>query len=408
MRLRYILTVLIISASVNSFALGGWAGNVGNDASPGDGNAHAAPRNYQVIIDAGSSGTRVYVYAKTQEDRVSLPKFEQLLNLRKPTPLAATLDFPTKTESLITELLGAAQDKITQESAAISNIEVNILATAGMRKLSPEEQQKIYERIPELIRRKGFAVGKIKTLAGYEEGIYTWAALNYLAESFTAQSRPRGSIEVGGSSMQIVYPIESTPSNVDHSDYKRVTLVNNGTQYLVFSRTWLGLGDNDSLAAMRQLGQTQLCYPSGYSESNFSGHFNLQQCKLLYQKVIGAHLVMVSPAAAISFNGISSPAITLIMWGIESLPLNLGVTARRYCETSFQAVIEKAKAVSKDPNLPEKYIIPLCAKSAYIEQLLTTLKQTKPSYQAPKTINGAEINWTLGYYIIAQIESAGT
>ncbi len=400
MKLKQILITILISVNIDSFALEpGWIANIGNDASPGAVNEHAAKTSYQIIMDAGSSGTRIYVYKQKRNTIKDLPQFQELLNHRTATPLAKQT--VSGAQKLVSDLLTLAKTElIKHKQTNTNNIRVNLLATAGMRKLAKDKQEEIYDGVRKTIKAESFTVGEVRTLDGYQEGIYTWAALNYLSDTFKANTA-LGSIEVGGASLQIVYPSTTLPKNT--SDYKMVTLVNN-QQYSVFSRTWLGLGDNDALASMNKSINRQYCYPNQYIESTMDGAFDLLKCKTLFQEVIATQLNMVDPKG-ITFNGVSSPAIMLNEWGIPTQAKQLNATVDKYCSESIGAV--RLKIPKKAKETPLQYIAntgQICAKSSYIIKLLDILGQNTESsaYQARKTIKGTEVNWSLGYYILQE------
>jgi hypothetical protein len=98
-------------------------------------------------------------------------------------------------------------------------------------------------------------VGEFKTINGNsEEGIWTWINLNdvYFNTFATLGScgdSQTGNFEVGGSSMQIAFPVSraaSAPVNIYNVDI-------NGCNINVYSKTYLGLGGDDARKFMRAL-----------------------------------------------------------------------------------------------------------------------------------------------------------
>lgn len=413
---KLLLSIFGVVAAVNAQAnvwswFGNSAGDDGNANTQGNGGysqkttssqVKTQPQqtiNYQIILDAGSSGTRVYVYQETSDSAANkFPQIKELFQEKLSNPLASHVNDQAGTEALITSLLNKASAHIPA-TVNHSTIKVNVLATAGMRKLSAADQAQIYSYVKPTITKLGYSIGDVRTMEGYQEGIYTWAALNYLDDGF-ARVQPLGSYEVGGASMQIVYPTSKTlPTGADSKDYWNVKLLN-GKEVYVFSRTWLGLGDNDSFKAMNQASNPDrmYCFPIGYSESatNSAGKFDMNLCKQEYSKVIGNQLAMVHPAG-VTFNGVSSPAYMLKVWGIEGKPSQLRTTANTYCAQNLTAVDTQIQ--DKKANINE-----VCAKSAYNDEMLDLLGQnTNPQYQARLKVgaDNSEVNWTLGYYVVA-------
>jgi hypothetical protein len=99
-------------------------------------------------------------------------------------------------------------------------------------------------------------VGEFKTINGNsEEGVWSWINLNDIyyntfSTNGSCGNAPIGDFEVGGSSMQIAFP---TTANA--SDAANIYNVNiNGCNINVYSKTFLGLGGDDSRKYMRAYG----------------------------------------------------------------------------------------------------------------------------------------------------------
>lgn len=140
-----------------------------------------------------------------------------------------------------------------------SQVKVELFATAGMR---TEDQRnggnhttaeiiQYYGQMKAYVAQWGYEVGEFKTINGNsEEGVWTWVNLNdYYYNSFggnttvsqTVQA-PVGDFEVGGSSIQIAFPTNTTPS--DAANVYPVSI--NGYSFNVYSKSFLGLGADDA------------------------------------------------------------------------------------------------------------------------------------------------------------------
>lgn len=140
-----------------------------------------------------------------------------------------------------------------------SDVRVELFATAGMRtedernggSKTTAEILEYYEQMKTYVAQWGYGTGEFKTINGNsEEGVWTWVNLNdYYFNSFGGNTTvsqfvqpPVGDFEVGGSSMQIAFPTNTTPS-----DAANVYLVAiNGYTFNVYSKTFLGLGGDDT------------------------------------------------------------------------------------------------------------------------------------------------------------------
>jgi GDA1/CD39 (nucleoside phosphatase) family len=140
-----------------------------------------------------------------------------------------------------------------------SQVQVELFATAGMRTEderngggnTTEQILEYYQQMKTYVAQWGYGVGEFKTINGNsEEGVWTWVNLNdYYYNSFGGNTTvsptvqyPVGNFEVGGSSMQIAFPTNTTPS--DAANVYEVLI--NGYTYNVYSKTFLGLGGDDA------------------------------------------------------------------------------------------------------------------------------------------------------------------
>lgn len=154
-----------------------------------------------------------------------------------------------KVEEYLGPLLDYAKEYVPE--GVLSSTPLQLLATAGMRKLKkdyPEDYEELCDEI------KGFIVGsagidptkiKIKLISGKDEAVYGWVSANYTEGRFKQLGeRTYGFMEMGGESLQIAY----RPTEDEKSDYKgkltRVKMSWGGRSRLfdLFTETWLGLG----------------------------------------------------------------------------------------------------------------------------------------------------------------------
>lgn len=183
-------------------------------------------------------------------------------------------------------LLIAQDSKLAQLGLQRSQVKVELFATAGMRAeelrnggaYDATQIATFYSDMKSYVSSMGFQVADFRTTNGNsEEGIWSWINLNdYYFNAFGGNAAvsanvhaPVGDIEVGGSSMQIAFPIGSLP-NPTQNIYS-VSI--NGRSFNVFSQTYLGLGNDDARKYMRVYNyQSQngglSCYASGATNLN--------------------------------------------------------------------------------------------------------------------------------------------
>lgn len=183
-------------------------------------------------------------------------------------------------------LLKAQDAELASLGLTRSQVKVELLATAGMRTeerrnggaYGPLDIASFYSTMRSYVSSMGFQVADFRTTNGNsEEGVWSWINLNdYYYNLFGGNATvsatvqpPVGDIEVGGSSMQIVFPV-GADSNPSHNIYN-VSI--NGRTFNVFSQTYLGLGNDDARKYMRvygYLGQNGglSCYATSATDSN--------------------------------------------------------------------------------------------------------------------------------------------
>ena len=167
-----------------------------------------------------------------------------------------------------------------------AQVKTELFATAGMRtedkrnggSYTTGQIAAYYQIMKSYVTGMGFATGEFKTINGNsEEGVWTWVNLNDYyynifggnpAVSQTIQP-PVGDFEVGGYSMQIAFPTNTTPNN--ESNVYPVAI--NGKTFNVYSKTILGLGGDDARKYVRAYGYSSQnggldCFATGATISS--------------------------------------------------------------------------------------------------------------------------------------------
>lgn len=229
--------------------------------------------SYGVILDAGSSGTRVYVYrwknaasarASASPDELDrLPKIHTDKKWRKKVhPGVST--FGSRPEDVgpehLAELVEFALDIVPADEVA--NTPIFLLATAGMRLLPDEQRALVLDNVCGYFRENtGFQLPDcdlhVQVIPGETEGLYGWIAANYLLGGFDAPEdhahggghHTYGFLDMGGASAQIAFAPNATETEKHAEDLKllRLRKVNGeNLEHKVFVTTWLGFGANEA------------------------------------------------------------------------------------------------------------------------------------------------------------------
>ncbi|CAI5454465.1 unnamed protein product [Caenorhabditis angaria] len=230
-------------------------------------------RAYGVICDAGSTGTRVFVYSwiSTSDNRlieIEPVMYEQKPVMRKISPGLSTFGTkPDQAAEYIKPLMDLAEQHIPEDKLPFTP--VFIFATAGMR-LLPDEQKEavltnLQTKLPAMTKMQVMKE-HIRVIEGKWEGIYSWIAVNYALGKFNKTTpeqvtfpgqngitiSPRqktvGMIDMGGASMQIAFELDQTES-FRSSSVENINLGcredDSSFKYKLFVTTFLGYGVNE-------------------------------------------------------------------------------------------------------------------------------------------------------------------
>ncbi|KAJ0425663.1 nucleoside phosphatase family-domain-containing protein [Aspergillus carlsbadensis] len=257
--------------------------------------------HYGVVLDAGSSGTRVHVYRwldnavalkeHNKHDLKSLPEIKTKSSwVKKIHPGVST--FADRPEEIgpehLAELLEFARDIIPED--AIKETPIFLLATAGMRLVDDVKQGLLLDHICSYARENfDFSLPDcnvhIQVIPGVTEGLYGWIATNYLLGSFNSPDEhdhgknhhTYGFLDMGGASSQIAFAPNATESEKHANDLTLLRLrnIDGSTQeHRVFVTSWLEFGVREArrryLAALQSaLGTDNVkeypdpCLPAG-------------------------------------------------------------------------------------------------------------------------------------------------
>ncbi|ORZ15351.1 nucleoside phosphatase family-domain-containing protein [Absidia repens] len=222
-------------------------------------------RQYGVIIDAGSSGSRVYIYSWKDHDY--LKSTYSMEDLKGNIPIVERADKNglkwTHRQEPGISTFGPKPDEVevvpVQQQ---SSTPVFLMATAGVRLLPMGEQTALMDTTYFVINDCGT---HIQTIPGELEGVYGWVAVNYLMGGFDSsaqlqfpssslgqqkkQQHTFGFLDMGGASAQIAFEPDHHQKEEHVADLTKIhlrTLDGSPMDYDVFVTTFLGYGSNEA------------------------------------------------------------------------------------------------------------------------------------------------------------------
>eukprot|EP00941_MAST-03F_sp_MAST-3F-sp1_P000039 g39.t1 len=204
---------------------------------------------YFVAFDAGSSGSRVFVYRynpsePTLSKRLVIatdPVTGELATAKKKPGLssfAESRDYEGAYRSL-SELLQYAQSVVP--SSLYEQTSLVILGTAGLRMVDEESRNNLFDFVTSKIQNDfkfHFQRNDIRVISGVEEGAFAWIATNFIEDTLVSPDLPTiGSVDLGGGSMQITFELKDG----EYADTAN-TLEVLGRR--IYSSSFLGYGSN--------------------------------------------------------------------------------------------------------------------------------------------------------------------
>ncbi|KAI9665499.1 MAG: Golgi apyrase [Alyxoria varia] len=228
---------------------------------------------YGVILDAGSSGTRLHIYRWLDSAKARLKANKKELHhlpvletekkwTKKMKPGISTFgeDPHAVGSDHLQELLDHALEQIPKED--VKTTPIFLMATAGMRLLPKIQREAILQEVCAYARKHtNFQLPDcglhIQVIPGETEGLYGWIAANYLLGSFDNPKDHKhgnghhtyGFLDLGGASAQIAFAPSPSEARKHASDLQLLrlrTLDGGPSEYKVFVTTWLGYGVNEA------------------------------------------------------------------------------------------------------------------------------------------------------------------
>lgn len=390
--------------------------------------------NYGIVIDSGSSGSRIQIYkwanpksqSKSSDPEVlqSPPKISLHKDwTKKITPGISTYKTSGQIKQIwpkhYAELMKFAEGIIPSEKH--SETPIFVLSTAGMRLLSKKTRKNILAETCSSIRKNTKfylpdCENFVQTIDGSTEGIYGWLGLNYLMGQFDNYD-PKleihesiGFMDMGGASTQIAFVPSKDQIEKHNNDLSRVILrnINGQTQtWNVFVETWLGFGANEArrrfieqminLSLVNEKLNNNIndpCLPKGATlDYNLNGKSykirgvgNYEMCiKSIYPLLMKSIPCEDEPCL---FNGIHGPkmdfekdkfvgiseywytANDIFHSGGEYDYKAFNLKVKEFCENNWDTILQNAKKGDYSNLDPDKFLKDACFKASWVMNIL--------------------------------------
>ena len=347
--------------------------------------------NYYAVVDAGSSGSRLYLYKKST-DAQGNPVAESLpLTGNKVKPgISVYVNQLAQVGDYIEPLLNTLDAELKSKGIPQSEVNFSLMATAGMRVESPNLQTAVYDEVKAKVKAMlpGVNIQYVLTIQGRYEGAFQWLTVNYLNGNLASGAETTCMLETGGGSYQMTWQTSSKLKNsID------VFSLNYGnTPYTLFSESFTGLGGNYSREdATDDPNSFAVGYPL---VSGAIGTGNYKKGLVGTRKFIRARDISI-PAS------VKVPAldkcigVSLFSSVAKDLKLGDSVSSKHIDEAAkVVAATPWSVQVSEQPNNPRLFSRVDSAQLA--SELIRTWFPGNRELPVADAINGTELSWTLG------------
>lgn len=234
---------------------------------------------YGCVVDAGSSGSRIFLY---QWPKHGDGPTEEVFN-EEITPGISDQEHGL---AALQELVTQARNALRHYHTSAYDVPIYLGATAGLRLVDSPQKDMTMFRVRQMLHTSDFMFQDnwARIISGEDEGIYEWITINYIKNGGALPDRLSttfGALDLGGASTQISFRSrrrrllrrkEAFPLQINDSKYE------------LYSHSFLHYGADEARAKHSRhiaADNTQNpCYPVGYvdEETNLSGSSNWDEC----------------------------------------------------------------------------------------------------------------------------------
>ncbi|KAJ3677381.1 hypothetical protein LUZ60_003105 [Juncus effusus] len=384
------------------------------------------PVKFSVIIDAGSTGSRIHIigFRPDRKSRNPIPVMIDfgITDSKKSTPgLSSYSSDPENSGESLVGLIDFAKERIKKENWG--ETEIRLLATAGLRLLNQEIKERILDSCRKVLKDSPFIFHEnwATVISGADEGIYGWIAANYALGTLGSDpGYTAGIFELGGASAQVTF-VTSEVLPQEFSYFLKFGDVN----YNLYSHSFLHLGQNVAYDSLHDLlsGKSKdkgiygnPCAPKGYLTGAKSSTIlnsyslgNFSQCRnaafSLLQKGkesciypqchLGSAFI---PKLNGRFLATENFYYTSKFFGSQFLS-ELIMAGEQFCNEDWSKIKKKYKLIN------DEELILYCFSSAYIVALLHDTLGISIHDQRVEFVNRVgdiSVDWALGAFIMIQ------
>jgi len=198
-------------------------------------------REHAVVLDAGSTGSRVLAFTFHRHVIGGNLVLESELWKEVKPGLSSYASDPSAGAASISELLDLAKEKVPLHKRA--STPVTLMATAGLRLLPVEQADALLAAVRQTIDTSGFHNRGVDVMSQLDEGVFGWLTVNYLLHQLENPKKSYVALDLGGGSTQITFAPkhEETFVATPKKHFLHPVKVS-GVEQTLYSHSYLGLG----------------------------------------------------------------------------------------------------------------------------------------------------------------------
>ena len=198
-------------------------------------------RQHAVVLDAGSTGSRVLAFTFHRHIFTGNLVLESELWKEVKPGLSSHAADPQAGASTISHLLNLAKESVPKEQRA--STPVTLMATAGLRLLPATQADALLAAVRETIDASGFDNRGVDVMSQLDEGVFGWLTVNYLLQQLENPKKSYVALDLGGGSTQITFAPkhEETFVTTPKKHFLHPVRVS-GVDQTLYSHSYLGLG----------------------------------------------------------------------------------------------------------------------------------------------------------------------
>ena len=210
----------------------------------------ASASRFSVLLEAGSTGTRVYVYERVKAKEIAGSRSP----IKQPPGLHAFVGNDSALKNYLLPLVDWAKDRVPEEEWGATPL--RLYATAGMRLVGDENAAKLYDACHTILSETPFLIRRsaIKTITGEDEAFFGAVGANYAVNAIDADETPSdgagdlvGALDLGGASTQVATALrQRVPPQLNKKHFSVATYLGYGVER--FHERYIKTVDRDPCA----------------------------------------------------------------------------------------------------------------------------------------------------------------